>query len=278
MTATGARCEVLAIHVPVQVEWRAEFVVEDTEEKAPMYPSVHDAFVAFTQRFEGHTTWLYNDRKGMTTIGYGNLVEQNGAPLIPPELQFVHRDGSPATQAEVLAAWRAVHAMQSMNARGGGAFASLTTIRATEASIRLLVEAKLVEAERVLRVHFPGYDGFPSDAQLGLLSLAWALGPAFAPKWPKFTAAVNAGEWETAADECRMSDAEEAANPGVVPRDDANQVLFRNAAAIVADGLPLDTLVYPARLGGRAGTITPVPLPQALDIGLATDDEPPSAA
>jgi hypothetical protein len=73
------------------------------------------------------------------------------------------------------------------------------------------------------------------------------MGPGFASHWPKFSAACEKLDFATAAENCRMK---EAGNPGVVPRNNANQKLFKNADAVLAgeaDGFySRDTLYYPA--------------------------------
>jgi len=113
-----------------------------------------------------------------------------------------------------------------------------------------VVSAVLDEA--TLRRRFPAYDSWPADAQLGTLSCAWAAGAGWA--CPKFTAAVNALEpgFQVAAGpvpgasgdldpgargEAWLEDNHKPgpnpANPGLHPRNLANQVLFGNAARIV---------------------------------------------
>jgi hypothetical protein len=52
------------------------------------------------------------------------------------------------------------------------------------------------------RPPFADLDNFPADAQLGLLSMSWGMGPMF--NFPKFQAYVAAGDWSSAATECRF--------------------------------------------------------------------------
>ena len=81
------------------------------------------------------------------------------------------------------------------------------------------------------RQPFVGFDDFPADAQLGLLSMSWGMGPMF--NFPKFQAFVAAGDWTGASTECRF-------NPDIgtiTVRNDRDQLLFRNSAAAVANGL-----------------------------------------
>src|SRR6185503_10062976 len=89
---------------------------------------------------------------------------------------------------------------------------------------------------------FPAWEEWPADAQLGVLSLAWAVGAGFAPKWPKFTAACLASDWAGARENCTLR---EEKNPGVIPRNQANRRLFANAFEITKQGLEPSRLYYP---------------------------------
>jgi GH24 family phage-related lysozyme (muramidase) len=67
-----------------------------------MKTAVAAIFPTFTERFEGHCTFLYCDVKGLVTTGRGNLVDPMSLAL-PLPWQI---DGSPATEAQVVDAWR----------------------------------------------------------------------------------------------------------------------------------------------------------------------------
>ena len=75
------------------------------------------------------------------------------------------------------------------------------------------------------RQEFASFQDWPADAQLGLLSMAWAMGPAF--KFPNFQAACARQDFQAAADQCHMADGN---NPGLRPRNAANRQLFLSAA------------------------------------------------
>ena len=69
-----------------------------------------------------------------------------------------------------------------MRRLGGGHFAQLTgKLYLAEASIDSLVLARLSLNEAVLRSAggFGGWDTYPAAAQLGILDMAWNMGPAF---------------------------------------------------------------------------------------------------
>jgi hypothetical protein len=81
--------------------------------------------------------------------------------------------------------------------------------------------------------------------------IAWPglWGPGGPLKFPKFSAACEKQDFDAAAENCNIS---ELGNPGVVPRNRANQLLFRNAAAVIAGesdfGFQRSMLVYPQML------------------------------
>lgn len=183
-------------------------------------------FVGFTQQFEGLCTWPYLDVKGLVTIGYGNLIEKDGAPNIPAVLQWQDLHGTPATGAMILHEWQEIKSLQQFRFQGGGEFANYAKLRVTQASIDALVIQQQVSNESILRGFFPDFDCYPADAQLGILSMAWALGAHFPPSWPHFKAAALDSDWLTCATECKIST---YGNPGVEKRDLANFALFSAA-------------------------------------------------
>jgi hypothetical protein len=72
------------------------------------------------------------------------------------------------------------------------------------------------------RAPFADFDNFPADAQLGLLSMSWGMGPMF--NFPKFQSFVDTGDWNSAASECRF----QPDTGTITTRNDRDQQLFRN--------------------------------------------------
>jgi hypothetical protein len=79
--------------------------------------------------------------------------------------------------------------------------------------------------------------------------MAWAMGPAGPGQFPHFSAACQRLDFNAAAAQCKMN---EAGNPGLVPRNQANFTLFSNAAIVIAakapGGLQRSNLYYPRTL------------------------------
>jgi hypothetical protein len=219
---------------------------------------VRDIFFNFNDPLEGTVEWMYLDIKGLVTVGVGNLLPSEGAAAALP---FFH-DGSPespATDAERRQGWNDVHARQELARVGHRAFRTVCDLRLSIDGIRELVNSKLSSNENILAATFPQFSDWPADAQLALLSMAWALGPAFPASWPKFATACRALDFAGASIECRM---QEAGNPGVIPRNNADQLLLQNASKVMRaeNGYDPDTLYYPTQLLDVV-VVTPDPEP-----------------
>lgn len=229
-----------------------------------MHPSVQENVPTFLRRFEGLVTHLYLDGKRLVTTGLGNLVDDRTArpPAGVLALEWVRlADGQRASREEVAQAWLTVHRDRTLNPAGGGvAYADLTGIRLTRAALDGLILSELARFAAAMRGHFPSFDAWPADAQLGLLSMAWAMGAEFPRKpgpdgFPRFCAACRALDFATAAKECRMDEAGQ--NADFTKRNDANVLLFENAAAVVRDDLDRAPLYWPRAVPQTTATTIP---------------------
>jgi GH24 family phage-related lysozyme (muramidase) len=204
-----------------------------------MHASVNDAFPTFSQVFEGYVPWMYLDIKGLVTIGIGNLIDPESSAL---SLPFVDGSGARATPARISAEWHKLKATPALAKQGHKACKAITELRLSDHDIDQLVRRRLTRNEAGLEKVFHEWHEWPADAQLAVLSMAWAMGSGFSAKWPLFTAACAARDWQAAAANCRMK---ETGNPGLVPRNNANQRLFRNAHEVVVQNLEPSRLYYP---------------------------------
>jgi GH24 family phage-related lysozyme (muramidase) len=217
-----------------------------------MWPVVRERFIGYTEPLEGKTSFLYLDVLGLVTISYGCLVDPVTYAM---RLPFVTSTGAFASRDLIAREWQAVKrcacgeyrdprkcGWPGMKApddgrpclahRGHRAAEAITSIRLTDEGVRYVALAKLDEMATALGKRFPDFASWPADAQLATLSVAWACGAAF--RFPKLDAALRAQDFATAAKECTIR---EAGNPGVIPRNKANRILYRNAAAVV-QGVP----------------------------------------
>ena len=196
---------------------------------------------------EGRAPCMYLDVKGLVTCGVGNLIDPVHLALRLPWRHGVN--GPLADQQTVRDVWRVVkncgqsHRLWTQYAPG------LSDLRLNDEDIDALVDERLFANEEYLVKHHIApevWREIPADAQLAILSIAWACGAAFPKKFPKFWSAVLRGDWVAAKAHGVIST---AGNPGVVPRNAANAVCFDNAAVVKEFGLDPDRLHWPARLG-----------------------------
>lgn len=205
-----------------------------------MRPAVKAAFHEFSEPLEGRVPFLYLDNAeptGLVTIGVGNLVDPLSAALFLP---LVHpEDGRPATQAEKTAAWLKVKGRQDLKRHGGMIFRHVTDLRLPQEAIDRLVDGKLASFEAELVKMYPAWHEWPADAQMFRLSHAWAVGVH--AKYPKMHAALLAGDFDTAADECTINPQRGTINE----RNRRNRILLRNAARVERLHLSPEVLQWP---------------------------------
>jgi hypothetical protein len=214
-----------------------------------MWDSVKSAFWNFTANFEGATTghvgvpFMYQDTKRLITTGIGNNLDVG--PGIHPSptvtqaaliLPWLKADGTSASQADIANEWLRIRNSNFNPANGGLQYGKIATLHLSDAAIQNLVADKLKNNEAILISRFPGYPTWPADAQLGLLSWAWGVGPSAV--YPMFTAALNATppKFAIAAVQSAMRNSR---------RDPINQQLFLNAADVIAKGADPTKLYFP---------------------------------
>lgn len=200
---------------------------------------VRAAFVEFTSKFEGVVPWMYQDVKGLVTVAIGNLIDpiQYAMPL-----PFVDRvTGAAAGRDAIAAEWLRVKGDASLARLGHRAAERITSLRLTDEGVASLVARKLEQNDAHLRGRFPYLEEWPACAQLAVHSMAWACGPAF--RFPMLEMHLRQENWcETSLDadghevvtggaarECHM---DVTGNAGLMPRNVADVILFRNAARV----------------------------------------------
>lgn len=189
------------------------------------HQSVIDAWIPFSTKFEGIVSWMYLDVKGLVTIGIGNLIDPISLCLTLPFRRF--SDGQLATAQEIRTEWSYIKSLKHLAVQGHRAARQHCKLYLGDSDIRELVLSKLNEFEGVLKATFPKWESYPADAQLGILSMAWAMGPYFTRGFPTFTRAVREESWMLASRQCLMRT---AGNPGLIPRNKANVKAFQLAA------------------------------------------------
>lgn len=200
-----------------------------------MRQAVRDNFMAFSEPLEGKVLWMYADSLGLVSIGVGNLIDPIDLARALPSLgaSYLNKNtGAEGTDSEIQSDWNQI----KTSAANWQTAESMTVLRITEQGCQQLVLNKADEFEGYLTTHaedpatgvkaFANFGDWPADAQIALMSMAWAMGPAFADggKWPAFRAACEGGDWLAAAGNCNMS------NAWLIRRNAVNRGAFRNAA------------------------------------------------
>lgn len=216
------------------------------EEDMLMRPSVQRYFLTFTSPLEGVTTFMYADSRGFVTTAIGYLIDSIAAAQALP---WKRGDGSLASSDEVATEWTLV----KNSYPGTQSFDDqyITSLRLSQADVNSLTMQRLKSFEGIYSQAFPNYTTLPADAQLGIASMAWAMGPGFVRTFTKFVDAVNRGDFLTAATESHISN-------GSAERNAADKKLFENASIVTNSNLDPSILYYPN---------TPTPAPQKSGAG-----------
>ena len=221
-----------------------------------MYPSVAKAFWSSVAGEEGVISWPYLDSKGLVTVGMGILEDDKTGQVpasmlaLPWQIEAPGLGARRATNAEIAAGWQKVKAAQSKAGIGGGNdfWRNLTDLRLSQEAIQDATVQWLQHAEPILRQSFPNYDRLQADAQLALLGMSYAMGPAFAQSgYPKFKAAINAvvPDYDQASRECTINKSVDSA---IADHNATNVQLFMNAEAAKHSTTPYDVLWWPGNI------------------------------
>ena len=175
-----------------------------------MTPEFEQKLFPLLAEHEGRVRWMYPDTKGNVTVGVGHLL---ASPVEAAKLPFLVA-GRRATYQEILGGWLFVR-------RTHQAYTPLTL---ADASIDLLLRKDVERFEPIVQKTFD--IPLPETALLAIWDMVFNLG-SFG-KFPKFVAAVRAGDWETAAAESKRRDIGVGRN-----KDTADALL-----ALVADRPP----------------------------------------
>lgn len=205
-------------------------------------PAVRAAFRGYSEKLEGRTRNPYADVKGLVTVSVGCIIDPISLALGLPWWIGSRR----ATPEEIRRDWEAAKALGHNNRRAVDQ-AALTSIRLTDEGVDALLWSRLNANAEWLRAHlFPGFPEFSADAQLGILSTAWALGCDFLhtkPPRPELVATIAAGDWLGAKPLAHLT---ESGNAGVIDRNVQAARCFDNAATVAAHGLDGSVLHWPA--------------------------------
>ena len=163
---------------------------------------------------------MYVDWRGEVRTGIGLVLRDARAALALPWRH--RRTGSPATAAEVRAAFEQVRAQRAGHVAPAHQRASDLVLPAGYAALLVIrrLERELLPALRRL---FPRFEHYPLPAQRALVEMANNLGVGGLRRFFNLIAACNRGDFAAAADHCHRR------TIGVA-RNTATRALFRKAA------------------------------------------------
>ena len=178
----------------------------------------------------------------LVTVGVGNLIDPIEEAL---KLPFQWKNANPprpATHEEIRSEWTRIKNLTNLCECAWTVWDTVTHLFLDDAAIDNLIYQRLDENETILLKRWPymAFESWPADAQLGLLSMVWAMGPGF--EFPFFEQACLKRDFAAAANQSHMADSN---NPGLTPRNRANYRLFLNAAQVEKGKLSPEDLYYP---------------------------------
>ena len=192
-------------------------------------PVVRDHFARFSTPLEGCVDFIYADTLGLPTVAIGCLLSSPQAAAA-----LVGWDNPGGVEAD----WHRVKASYQAAIEAGlrppayTHYLAPSSPRLSAEGIAAVVAQRLDQAGAALAAVFPSFADWPAPAQAAALSLAWACGAGWPRSWPRLSAFCQAGDWTAAGGDCAIN---AVGNPGVVPRNHCQRVLFELAA-----GVPLD--------------------------------------
>lgn len=238
---------------------------------------VAEKFKEFTIKREGFTPFMYCDTLNLVTTGIGNLIDsgaRNGfdisnsamAPAMNLPWKFKAAGWTSknplatgtASKEEIKEAWirTKLHEQENpgFNQRGGFAYANLTPLTLDLDGLDNLFTRTLNSFESTLKARYTNYEKWPADAQLALLSMAWAMGPAF--NFPAFKAATDRLDFKAAAEQSFFKGGG-GTRQSRAGRNAENFIMFNNAAEVQSQGGDLDRLFFPGAVPPGTLRITP---------------------
>src|SRR5450759_616384 len=112
-----------------------------------MYLSVKMRFRGFNEPFEGVVPWMYQDIKGLITVGVGNLIDP---VAMATELPFrwktkpgLKNAGMAATKADIEAEWKKIKGDPALAHRGHLACEGITNLELGPDAIDALIDKRL---------------------------------------------------------------------------------------------------------------------------------------
>jgi GH24 family phage-related lysozyme (muramidase) len=188
--------------------------------------SQEEDVISFIQKYEGSIPHMYLDTKGNVTIGTGFLIHsEDDTRKIP--LRFISDTGGftgMVTYKDAKEAYRKIKNLPFGKDYPASYYhphynkeEKLGQIGMDGLTIRKILEQKLNESERELRVAIPRYDSLPFQVKKGLIDMQYNMGVRKfnSRRWPKLFAAIDGRDYEAMAKESHRRDVQSQRNKDV---------------------------------------------------------------
>jgi GH24 family phage-related lysozyme (muramidase) len=148
--------------------------------------------------FEGNVPFMYRDTAGWVTVGVGQMLpDVNAAKKYP----FLTPLGGVATKDEIDKDYHRVYAITA--GLTADKYRAQSSLLLPDEYIQSLLMNKLKECDLHLRRHYIRYDLYPELVKLALLDMIYNMGASkLFGQFSTFEKAVNAQDWNTAAEQC----------------------------------------------------------------------------
>ena len=188
-----------------------------------------DSFKAQLKISEGLAYHLYLDTNGYVTVGHGHMMDHVGLAITLPfqtamarteparELfsqlqmpnmsvgisQYMKMGARRATQDEIKQDWNAVKAQPFGLHIPAKSFQEFTACWLSKQDVEDLFDQDLKEHVQSIKTYvFPDFDTFPQAAQEAIFDMEFNMGPTTLNTFTNFKKAVNARDWDGAANTC----------------------------------------------------------------------------
>jgi len=234
---------------------------------------IQETFFDFSAQREGFTPFMYCDTLNLVTTGIGNLIDSgprngfdisDGAMAPAMNLPWKHKGpgwtsknpiaGELASKEEIRECWIRTKLKEQetpgFNKKGGFAYANFQPLTLDLQGLKDLFNRTLSSFDKQLSQRYSAYDTAPADAQQAILSMAWAMGPAF--NFPAFKTAFNASDFRKAG-ELSFFKGGGGSIDARTGRNRENVIMFTNAADVLKAGADPDQLFFPGTVGATPG-------------------------
>lgn len=160
-------------------------------------PSEKQTLRANLEKYEGKINHMYLDSRGFVTVGVGHLIVNVAEAQ---KIAFKGASNLPASGAEIKADYDAVK-KQPAN-RVASFYKRFTSLTLPDVEINRLTDKHIMTFNGELKRIYSDFENFPSEVRLALFDLIFNLGMTeLNNNWPNFNAAIQAKDWQAAADE-----------------------------------------------------------------------------